>query len=79
MVAKDNLSGSARENAFLRGQITGLKSGLRATCNVTRAIEYGAAQQAVIEAAKAMRDQQPDSVRALYAAVDALRTLEDQG
>lgn len=45
--------------------------------DVTRAIEYGAAQQAVIGAAKAMRDQQADSVKQLYAAVDALRGLEE--
>ena len=37
------------------------------------------AQRAVIAAAKAMRDQQPDSEKQLYAAVDALRVLEERG
>ena len=73
MIPKYNLSGSAGENAFLRGQIIGLKSGFRVVCVEDVRVD---AEQAVIEAAKAMRDQQPDSVTALYAAVDVLRALE---
>ena len=45
---------------------------------VARALDIMEAEIAVVEAAKAMRDVAEDSVKALYAAVDALRELEKQ-
>ena len=69
MVAKDNLSGGASSLNWTADRIIRYLNYLG---------DVHAVERAVITAAKDMRDQQPDSVRALYAAVDALRALERQ-